>query len=134
MSFLKQTPADPRNPDRRGDDLDRLLRVFFRSEMPEPWPVLEPPAEQSFRSLPLAPRRRPLLRSRFALAASLLFLLFGALYLSGKFANFALVPTDVGPGNRIADKSRSHPGPKHNKTLKAPLRTPSRGAVHPPGL
>jgi hypothetical protein len=54
-------------------ELDRLLRSFFQVEMPHPWPAWQPPAEASATGL----RRRPLTRSRFALAAALLVLLGG---------------------------------------------------------
>src|SRR6266545_6748138 len=68
-----------------GDDLDSLLRRFFRSEMPKNWPapprVAEPPRTQ--------PRRpaRSWYRwtSRLALAAAVSFFLIGYLTLANLF-------------------------------------------------
>jgi hypothetical protein len=54
------------------DDLDRLLRAFFRREVPTPWPRWKAPAAAS-----LARVRGPLTTSRLALAASVAALLAG---------------------------------------------------------
>jgi hypothetical protein len=86
-----------------GDDLDGLLRAFYRKEMPVRWPAAPvPPA----RTLPF---RRPtprgsLLRSRFALAASVALLVLGSLFASSKVAPDRPVdpnalPTLLGPGS-----------------------------------
>jgi hypothetical protein len=76
MSVI-EPPLVDRSPFSPADDeLDGLLRSFFRAEAPNPWPALQPPAA----ALPIAravPRRPlPLSRSRVALAASVA-LLFG---------------------------------------------------------
>jgi hypothetical protein len=70
-----------------GDGLDRLLSDFFRSEMPDPWPEPELPEQQPTLALPDRPIPRPrgLLRSRFALAASVALLVGGSWLLSGAF-------------------------------------------------
>jgi len=65
------------------EDLDDLLRAFFRSEMPEPWPAMPVPEEPPA-LLPM-PARKSLFRSRLALAASVAFLLVGPWMLSGSF-------------------------------------------------
>jgi hypothetical protein len=73
------------NPDnqRRPEDLDGLLRAYFRAELPQPWPHLQRPLEAP--ALPVVAWRRTLVRSRWALAAALLGLVTGSLYLSGRF-------------------------------------------------
>jgi len=81
----------PRNPGRGGrppEDLDALLRAYFRSEMPEPWPALQPPADAA---PPPARKRWPINASRWVLAASVALLLVGQLALSGKFADYSSV-------------------------------------------
>jgi hypothetical protein len=68
-----------------GDDLDGLLRAFFRSQMPQPWPM---PRLPRFRTVPASPQPRSgrsLIRSRYALAASVALLLLGSLFLSSRF-------------------------------------------------
>jgi hypothetical protein len=89
-----------RNPMNSGEQLpenvDGLLRAFFAAERPEPWPVLKPPAEPTSPTRRPTLRRRTLIRSRGALAASLLILLAGPLYLSGRFADMTSPPADGG--------------------------------------
>lgn len=97
MSSL-EPPVDWRNAGRPGDDLDGLLRAYFRSEMPEPWPPFrqpdrEAPAAAPFRPVAGPPARngtaRPRLtaavRGRLALAAAAAVLLLGTLLVAGKF-------------------------------------------------
>jgi hypothetical protein len=97
-----------------GDDLDGLLSAFFRSEMPRSWSAPELPDEQP-RTLPLpSPRRRSILRSRLALAASIALLLAGAWFLSGEFASI------TGPGSFDSrkDEASSHGTDLPRKTMK----------------
>jgi hypothetical protein len=75
--------VEPSHPKPSGD-LDGLLRTFFRSQMPHPWPA---PRLSHFRATParrpISPKR-PLIRSRWALAASISLLLLGSLLLPGR--------------------------------------------------
>jgi hypothetical protein len=68
-----------------GDELDGLLRAFFQSQLPHPWPM----PSVSLSQAPLARRPpadgRSLIRSRWALAASLGLLLLGSLLLPSRF-------------------------------------------------
>jgi len=80
-------------------DLDSLLRGFFRSQMPHPWPA---PRLPHFRATPakrpISPRR-PLIRSRWALAASISLLLLGSLLLPGRLTPTSQPGSDpTGPG------------------------------------
>lgn len=93
MNYTGQSPFDPLSPGHSRDHLDELLRTFFRSEMPRPWPAFEPPLMPA----PLERHNRPLRRSRLVLAASLAILLLGAWLLAGAFRN-AGAPTG-GPGS-----------------------------------
>ena len=79
MNLVQEPPKRP------GDDLDGLLRTFFRAQIPHPWPA---PPTSHFRIEPAArpaTSRRPLIRSRWALAASIALLLLGSLLLPGRF-------------------------------------------------
>src|SRR5437879_4201696 len=88
MNFLSAPPEqrDDHSPD--GSEVDRLLRAFYRSEIPDPWPRFTAPTERvALLPFPTHPARRPLLgRSRLALAASVALLLGGLWSLSGKFS------------------------------------------------
>jgi len=93
-----------------GDDLDRLLSDFFRSELPNPWPA-PPISDDLTESLPLSARkpirRGPALRSRFALAASVALLLAGGWLLSGKFDDVSSFGTFN--STESADKNAEQP-------------------------
>jgi hypothetical protein len=89
MSSLHRPLIGPRELDHAPTDLDGLIDRFFRAEMPEPWPVWKPPA-----TLPVPMgggllRRRSLFRSRLALAASLLILLIGQVFVAGMFPSYS---------------------------------------------
>jgi hypothetical protein len=87
MNVPVRPPADPlagRSP----DDLDRLLREFFRAEMPQPWPALAAPVARANGVVPSAlaetprgERHSPAARSRITLAASVM-VLAGACWLA----------------------------------------------------
>jgi hypothetical protein len=80
------------------EDVDGLLRAFFRSEMPEPWPAMPVP-EETPAVLPLPmPARKSLFRSRLALVASVAFLLVGPWLLSGSFKELTIDRSRAGSG------------------------------------
>jgi hypothetical protein len=95
MSLVPTRPVPP-------DDLDGLLRAFYRKEMPSRWPA--PPVPPA----PTLPYRRPnpsnraLFRSRLALAASVALLLLGSLFVGGKVGP---IRTDGEPGVALPDGS-----------------------------
>jgi hypothetical protein len=122
-------PVDPRPLEPVPTDLDRLLRAFFRAEMPEPWPILKPPARPILPSLPSRRGSRwTFARSRLALAASVLLLLCGPLWLSNKFS--ATIPPVVEPGaaSSAADRGVGHLKPA--KELCPGASTNNRGKAH----
>ncbi len=83
MRFIEPPVVGALGSARSGDDLDGLLRAFFRAEMPHPWPELEAPAFTSVPSTRLA-FWRGIKRSHLALAASVALLIGGSLLFSGK--------------------------------------------------
>jgi len=80
MNLVHQPPKTP------GDDLEGLLRTFFRAQMPNPWPTAPTPPFRTPKAIQSVPSRRRLMRSRWALAASIGLLLLGSLLLPGRFA------------------------------------------------
>jgi hypothetical protein len=81
MNVVEPPPLQP------GDDLDGLLRTFLRSQLPQPWP--SPPRHDHPDADPTIRRTRMgrnLMRSRWALAASVALLLFGSWMLPSRFA------------------------------------------------
>ncbi len=70
----------------RGDNVDGLLRAFYRAQMPHPWPK---PPETSSQTLPFRrfSRGQGATRSRWVLAASVAFLLAGSLLLPRRFTS-----------------------------------------------
>lgn len=71
------------------DDLDGLLRAYFQAELPDPWPSFEAPLPRHGVP-PLRRSQAPrftLWRSRLALAAAILLLVVGALFLIGGSGN-----------------------------------------------
>jgi hypothetical protein len=82
MNSLQPSLSGPHDRDRSPNDLDGLLRAFFRAEMPQSWLVPKPPAMSSVRKERAAVARRSLVRSRFALAACLLILLLAQFFVS----------------------------------------------------
>jgi len=89
------------------EDLEVLLRNYFRSEVPDPWPTMKapvatvapPPARSAGRWAPV--------RSRLALAASVGFLMVGSWCLSSKLDNYHPGTIDAGvngTGSASTDK------------------------------
>jgi hypothetical protein len=76
-----QRPVNRGERNGRLDDLDGLLRRFFRSEMPKNWPA-PPRVTESPRPLPRPWYRQP---GRLALAAAISFFLLGYLALANWF-------------------------------------------------
>jgi hypothetical protein len=109
-------------PPQRGDELDDLLRAFFRSQLPQPWPRWQDRRDAG----PLVHRigkGRDLMRSRWTLAASVALLLFGSWLLPSRFTPDA--KPEHGPnGLMITDKPRDmlkgHKKPKFDEDKNKP--------------
>ena len=82
MKVINDDQAKSQSRD-ASSQLDDLLKSFFRSEMPQPWPSFVEPA---LGSLVVHSRSRSLFRSRLALAASVALLLIGSWWLSQRFS------------------------------------------------
>jgi anti-sigma factor RsiW len=82
------------------EEIDGLLRAFFRAELPHPWPAMKAPAAPTAPARP-APSRPALWRSRLALAASVAVLALGALFLPGPAPRESQgpVPPGLSPGS-----------------------------------
>jgi hypothetical protein len=78
-----------------------LFRAFFRAVLPHPWPACPSPPVRHVSAAP----RRSLVRSRFALAASVGLLAAGLGALGGKFpSNVDLAPVGIQPGAGTASR------------------------------
>jgi hypothetical protein len=104
------SPRTHGGPNRLPEDLDGLLRQFFRAEMPEPWPAA-PPLPQPRPRPAVSPRKRtagrPWFRfsTRFAVAASVALLVIGYLALAGRFPTGGVSGgTAIDGTNPTADK------------------------------
>lgn len=118
-------PVWPRDSARPSDDLETLLRRFFRAETPNPWPALKVPA----RPRPPFPRRRPWWGSRFALAATVTLCLAGSAMLATLFPR--AIPSSVEPtGKDTIGGSLDLPG-KRGPVAPEPFtaKTPSGHTV-----
>ena len=91
---MSETTNIHRIPRRDADspgDVDGALRAFFQGELPKSWPA---PKVWGDAEAPPARRAPTLLRSRWALAATVLGLLVGHAYLSVQFPESASGPSD----------------------------------------
>lgn len=86
MNLLETPPADVNAV--CPDDLDGLLRAYFRAALPAPWPDVPAVSTTQRHSLP---------RSRLALAASVLVLVGGHFLLADRFSDAPPV-LDSSPG------------------------------------
>jgi hypothetical protein len=97
------------------DEIDGLLRAFYRAQVPQPWPEWKAP--DAPQTVPLRPApRRPLWRSRLALAASVALLALSSLFLPGKAPRQPQSPARPPIHNGEATR-RAAPG----KTVKSSL-------------
>jgi len=118
MSPLHRPSGEPDS--RLPQDIDSLLRSFYQSQMPDPWPAFEPPTTAPDRSARILPGRVSL-RSRLMLAASVLLLLLGQLALSGKFVGASSSAMDPAT-NRIDEATR------RNSQFRPAVPQPRQGA------
>ncbi len=84
-SMVPPTSAAANNWERSSDEVEGLLRAYFRAQVPNPWPELKLPAEAARPTLRTVSANRSFWSSRSALAAAIAFLLIGTLALSAAF-------------------------------------------------
>jgi negative regulator of sigma E activity len=82
MSLLSPPPVQ-RGGAQPPDDIDQLLRTFYKTQLPEPWPALAAPRRTVAPVAGRSARGWPLMRSRMAVAASVALLAIGSLLLAG---------------------------------------------------
>jgi hypothetical protein len=103
-----ETPLQPA----QSDEIDRVLRAYYQSQMPDSWPAAPRPLRVTL-SMPTPPRQRAFagMRRRLALAASIALLIAGAFFASGKIAPSG--PTDgdplKDPSAKVPPELRRHP-------------------------
>jgi hypothetical protein len=78
MSVVEPPPSQP------GDELDGLLRAFMQSQLPQPWPRWQDRQDVG-PTIHRPTTRWELMRSRWALAASVALLLVGSWLLPSRF-------------------------------------------------
>jgi hypothetical protein len=83
MSITK--PPSEARQGRSSNDVDGVLRDFFRSSMPDPWPACPRPS-QSILPMQRVSAWKQRIRPVLALAASLLLIALGAGIVSGRFS------------------------------------------------
>jgi len=74
-----------RLPTPQGNNVDRLLTTFYRSEMPATWP--DAPEPWTTQTATTDRKGHPSSRSRWALAASVALLIGGCWYVSGQMTD-----------------------------------------------
>ncbi len=101
-----------------GDDLDGLLRKFFKSQLPQPWPA--PQARVSVTSSKRYAVGRSLVRGRWALAASVALLFLGSWLLPNRLTPDAQSENGISAppfADRqvLPKRSKQHPGKANEK-------------------
>ena len=108
MSAMHRPPVFPRIAGQPSEDVEPLLRAFFQSELPEPWPALAPPGRDLRRSGAPVRRPRSLWYSRLGAAAAVLLCVGGYLTLA---RSFPADPGDGGPRCQSRHPCLQGPGP-----------------------
>jgi hypothetical protein len=121
MNLSLNPPAQPAEARPPEDDLDGLLRDFFRAEMPGPWLPFQAPAPRRA----TLPRRFSLLRSRLALAASVALLVTGALLLSRSLRDETAGPNANGITRPEATDTRPTRPPRIEELIDVPPDGPA---------
>jgi hypothetical protein len=130
MRFSEPPTVDRAGKGASGDELDTLLRAFFQSEMPHPWPALPLPRQQeqprpAVLLTPAAAHPWVPIHSRLALAASVGLLLVGSWFLAAPFH-----PTNSGdasvPANSALTGSNDKGGIKTREFLEQDKDNPTK--------
>jgi hypothetical protein len=112
------------------NDIDQLLTDFFREAQPKPWPRMAPPESAPQDVTPVIPmRKRASSPGRFALAASVAFLAFTGIWLTGlapKPTNGPGVNLNEGTADLLDKAPRRAPAP-----MAKPFDDPEPNTVRP---
>lgn len=108
MNIIARPPQEPTNGQGSSEPYEDLLRAFFRAEMPEPWPQMQAPEPRVLPFVrPTRVGRFASVKSRMALAASVVILLVGSWFLSGALRDSK--PVDGGqPSDVATEKNTNH--------------------------
>jgi len=129
MNSLDRSPSGPQGPSLRQGDLDAVLKSYFQSELPPAWPELNPAIQDSPLDERMSRRSRSPIRSRSILAASIVMLLLGQLWLSGAFSSLSLTRFDRDPGRIEATKRNSET--RSRQGLPAARTSKSMSSLYP---
>jgi hypothetical protein len=122
MSLLSSSASDPSDRVQQPDDVDNVLKRYFEREMPSVWP--DAPAVANSAALDARPISLPRARqSRWVLAASILLLFVGQIWLSGLFSGLAVDRSDREPGRMEATKRNSRTPPSETHPSAKPRST-----------
>jgi hypothetical protein len=124
MNDHNHIPLLLRRPEPPPDDVDRLLRDFFRAEMPDPWPRMSRPEARPARPTAARSGRWLGLRRQVAVAASVALVLVGYLALARSFPG-------PQPANSLNLDQRQMTGKNLPVPKPAPLDTPPRTETVP---
>jgi hypothetical protein len=113
-------------PIHKPGDIDELLRVFFRSQMPQSWPPPPVPVAPA-PSLPRPAKRNSLIRSRWALAASVALLLLGSLLLPNRVPQVANAENNLSGAQIINDNPRRQMEKEHHNRQMQNKNKPGLG-------
>jgi hypothetical protein len=125
MSNLERPSVNPRGPGLPPEDVDRLLRAFLRSEVPDPWPAPKTPALPRPRADRPA-RRWTAWRSRSALAAAVGLFLLSYLGLAGLFGEFRTPDAGVDPQGVVSQVPHEVRTPGGKRALMRETLTPGK--------
>jgi hypothetical protein len=116
------------------NDLDRLLSAFMRAELPDPWPMLRPPAAGEAMPLPAKRWRWSRLGgSRFALAATITLCLVGSLIMSHHFPREMQWGLDRSPEHMVSPRNVVAPPQDDWKSTTEKTRTGRKVKVYQKG-
>jgi hypothetical protein len=126
MNSLDRSPSGPQGPSLRQGDLDAVLKNYFQNELPSAWPELNPTTQNLRLDDRISRRSRSPIRSRGVLAASIVVLLLGQLWLSGAFSSLSLTRFDHDPGRIEATKRNSQTRPRQGLPAAPKSKSTSR--------
>jgi hypothetical protein len=127
MNDRIKPPVTLRLSEGQPDELDRLLRGYFRKEMPRPWPPLRSVEGKRSRPVQRGRGRWPRLSPRLVLVAAMVLLLVGYVVLASKFPGSTSNGLHVDP--QIGGKQTISPPRIHDAPKVGPRQSRNHGAT-----